>query len=66
MLHNPKYEFLTPKNIYKDTNFVTVSFLGPKIWPYLHFGCHLGGHLGFPETLKGAKVASLSFGLGTC
>ena len=44
-------ELLIYKNLYFATNFIKLSVLEQKLWPYIDFdvclGGHFGGHLGF-------------------
>ena len=35
------------ENVYFAINFITLSALEQKLWPFIGFGSHLGGHLGF-------------------
>ncbi len=35
------------ETIYFATNFMGLSGLEPKLWPFIANGSHFGGHLGF-------------------
>ena len=42
-------DFLILENLYFATIFVKLSALEQKLWTFIDYGCHLGGHLGFLE-----------------
>ena len=47
------FEFLDPKNLFLDTKIITLAALDKKLWPFIYFGGHLGGHLEYFKLLKG-------------
>ena len=40
-------ELIILENLYFAINFIKLSALEQKLWPFLDFGGHLGSHLGF-------------------
>ena len=40
-------ELLILKNLYFATNFIQLSALEQKLWPFTYIDDHLGSHLGF-------------------
>ena len=38
-------EIIIPKKTYFATYFMKLSFLEPKLWPFIHFGGHLAAIL---------------------
>ena len=49
-------ELLMCENLYIATNFMKLSSIEQKLWPFIGFGGHFGGHLGFSQILTTSLV----------
>ena len=44
------------ENLYFDTNFIKLYGLEQKLWVFIGFGGHIGGHLGFATKCRGGAL----------
>ena len=51
-------ESLILENLDFATNFMKLSSIEQKLWPFIGFGGHFGGHLGFSQILTTSQAST--------